>query len=91
MNGLYCYPEQRACVSREKKVYEYYIPEILLTYPRTPAIGLNGQTRSKALSGWLCITHKAAGGCPIQACLSGVVLRDNLLRYTKQFFTMSRD
>jgi hypothetical protein len=23
MNGLYCYPVQRACVSPEKKVYEY--------------------------------------------------------------------
>ena len=23
MNGLYCYPAQRACVSKEKKVYEY--------------------------------------------------------------------
>ena len=51
MNGLYCYLVQRACVSKEKKVYEYYIPEILLTYLRTHGIGLNGQTRSKVLFG----------------------------------------
>ena len=51
MNGLYCYPVQRACVSREKKVYEYYIPEISLTYLRTHGIGLNGPTRSKILFG----------------------------------------
>ena len=51
MNGLYCCPAQRACVSREKKVYEYYTPEISLTYLRTRAIGLNGQTRSKLQSG----------------------------------------
>jgi len=57
MNGLYCYPVQRACVSREKKVYEYYIREILLTYLRMHGIGLNGQTRSKVLYGWLCITQ----------------------------------
>ncbi len=36
---------------REKKVYEYYTPEISLTYLRTRAIGLNGQTRSKLQSG----------------------------------------
>ncbi len=57
MNGLYCYPVQQACVSREKKIYEYCIPEILLTYLRTHDIGLNGRTRSKILSGWLCITQ----------------------------------
>ncbi len=37
--------------SRKKKAYEYYIPEILLTYLRTHGIGLNGQTRSNILSG----------------------------------------
>jgi len=51
MNGLYCYPVQRACVSTEKKAYEYYIPEILLTYLRTHGIGSNGQTISEILSG----------------------------------------
>ncbi len=57
MNGLYCYPVQRACVSRKKKVYEYYIPETLLTYLRIHGIGWSGQTRSKITFGWLCITH----------------------------------
>lgn len=51
MNGLYCYPVQRAYGLREKKVYKYCIPEILLTYLRTYGIGLNGQMRSKILSG----------------------------------------
>jgi len=57
MNGLFCYPEQRACVSREKMVYGYYIPETSLTSLRTHGIGLNGQTRTNVLSGWLCITQ----------------------------------
>ena len=61
MNGLSCYPVQRACVSKKRKVYEYYIPEISLTYLRTHGTGLNGQTKSKPPFGWLCISRNRLG------------------------------